>query len=343
MALGDCGSCLAWHNLSQQGTARPGCCKEAYEPPRGCLSRQEACSCASFSWLPRPHSLRCSFSGWGGPASPPPCLPPPHLRGSGCKDVPSRGPWGQAEGLSEPSLLLGRYLGKEGKAIGVAEHCHASPCPLTGLSMRSSPAAGRCGGHRGGSGDTDKMGCPILPAACPPPPWGPFPPPSHGTEPVHPFHTGMQRSVHFFFPQPWQGNPKTVWGAHSAQLLERSKGPSAPIPTLVMPPLGTPSSHRDSLRCQQGCCAPPGRCWARRYPTPWGALCHPLCPSCQWGRVSPPGTSGSSPATGEEHPHGSSGARGAGVERGRPQDSPSSGGTAASPMSCLPTSAAPLL
>lgn len=59
-----------------------------------------------------------------------PCLPPPHLRGSRCKDVPSRGPWGQAEGLSEPSLLLERYLGKEGKAIGVAEHCHASPCPL---------------------------------------------------------------------------------------------------------------------------------------------------------------------------------------------------------------------
>lgn len=163
MALGDCGSCLAWHNLSQQGTARPGCCKEAYEPPRGCLSRQEACSCASFSWLPQPHSLRCSFSGWGGPASPPPCLPPPHLRGSGCKDVPSRGPWGQAEGLSEPSLLLGRYLGKEGKAIGVAEHCRASPCPLTGLSVRSSPAAGRCGGTEVAQETQTKWGAPSCP------------------------------------------------------------------------------------------------------------------------------------------------------------------------------------
>jgi len=32
------------------------------------------------------------------------------------------GPWGQAEGLSEPSLLLERCLEKEGKPIGAAEH-----------------------------------------------------------------------------------------------------------------------------------------------------------------------------------------------------------------------------
>lgn len=32
------------------------------------------------------------------------------------------GPWGQAEGLSEPSLLLERCLEKEGKPIDAAEH-----------------------------------------------------------------------------------------------------------------------------------------------------------------------------------------------------------------------------
>lgn len=49
-------------------------------------------------------------------------FPTSHLRRRACEDIPSMGPWGQAEGLSEPSLLLERCLEKEGKPIGAAEH-----------------------------------------------------------------------------------------------------------------------------------------------------------------------------------------------------------------------------
>lgn len=49
-------------------------------------------------------------------------FPTSHLRCRAYEDIPSMGPWGQAEGLSEPSLLLERCLEKEGKPIGAAEH-----------------------------------------------------------------------------------------------------------------------------------------------------------------------------------------------------------------------------
>lgn len=59
----------------------------------------------------------------------------------GSEDVPSTGPWEQAEGLSEPSLLLDQCLEKEGKGIFTAA------CPCASL-LPAREAEGRlCAPH----------------------------------------------------------------------------------------------------------------------------------------------------------------------------------------------------
>lgn len=65
-----------------------------------------------------------------------PTCTPGKARYRGCEDVPSKGPWGQAEGLSEPSLLLERCLEKEGKAICTAACPCASLLPAHGAGGR---------------------------------------------------------------------------------------------------------------------------------------------------------------------------------------------------------------
>lgn len=88
---------------------------------------------------PLPHCPLCSFPGPGGLALPlslsPTCMQG-KARYRACEDVPSMGPQGQAEGLSEPSLLLERCLEKEGKAVCTAACACASLLPARGAGGR---------------------------------------------------------------------------------------------------------------------------------------------------------------------------------------------------------------
>lgn len=59
----------------------------------------------------------------------------------GCEDIPSTGPWEQAEGLSEPSLLLDRCLEKEGKAI------FTGACPCASLLPAREAGGWLCPHH----------------------------------------------------------------------------------------------------------------------------------------------------------------------------------------------------
>lgn len=82
---------------------------------------------ACFPCSSLPYCPLCRFPGPGGWALPFSLFPTCTQRKAkyrGCEHVPSTGPWEQAEGLSEPSLLLDRCLEEERKAIFTA----ACPC-----------------------------------------------------------------------------------------------------------------------------------------------------------------------------------------------------------------------
>lgn len=134
MAFGD--SVTACHQLPGKSRARLARdavrsltknTREVFEQVGGTFPWAESRG-ACFLCSSLPHCPLCSFPGPGGRALPfslfPTCTQG-KAKYRGCEDVPSTGPWEQAEGLSEPSLLLDRCLEKEGKAIF---YCSMSLC-----------------------------------------------------------------------------------------------------------------------------------------------------------------------------------------------------------------------
>lgn len=97
---------------------------------------------ACFPCSSLPYCPLCRFPGPGGWALPFSLFPTCTQRKAkyrGCEHVPSTGPWEQAEGLSEPSLLLDRCLEEERKAI-LLQHVPVHPCcPLARLGDGSVP------------------------------------------------------------------------------------------------------------------------------------------------------------------------------------------------------------
>ena len=210
------------------------------------------------------------------PLSLSPTCPLGKARSRDCEDVPSTGPWGQAEGSSEPSLVLERCLEKEGKAVCTAACPCASPLPVCGAGGRlcarclrclfegGCPAAGdkarqlqrdplashRMGwGHGGGLQDTSRIRYSLLAAAVPLPSSRPW----HGAAclpgcsarlPLHlPRGPAIARKNH---PEP-EREPQR-W-ARAARCLAVSNKPSgSPLRALAMPPAGGAGGVGDANR-----------------------------------------------------------------------------------------------
>lgn len=143
---------LAWDKWQEPGTVGTGCCTTGRWVRRREASPQRRGRGCPALGAPTP---RCPPGSCAGPAeralslSLSPTCRGGKARSRGGEDVPSMGPWGQAEGLSEPSLLLQRCLEKEGKAVCAAACPCASPLPAGGAGgqlcarrPRSCPADG---------------------------------------------------------------------------------------------------------------------------------------------------------------------------------------------------------
>lgn len=271
--------------------------REVFEQAGGTLPWAESRG-ACFLCSSLPHCPLCSFPGPGGWALPfslfPTCTQG-KAKYRGCEDVPSTGPWEQAEGLSEPSLLLDRCLEKEGKAIfycGMSLCIPAArsrgwgtaPCPPPTAPVQGQlprcwgqatpvPARPSCqpqdgeGGTVGGCGTHPKQGDPFSLL------WCPFPPPGHGTEPARP--PGHSARSPFLLPRGQttarKSSPEPEQGA--------AVGTGCPVPGSVQQTRLLPSACPVSL--------------GRHGGLPWTALanggrCQPACRAggCQeWGAL----------------------------------------------------------
>lgn len=230
------------------------------------------------------------------------------------------GPWGQAEGLSEPSLLLERCLEKEGKAVCTAACPRASPLPTHGaggalcahgacwkaatllLGTRHAScsetlllATGWGGGHGWGLWDTSKLGCSLLTAAVPLPssqPWHSACSPTRGAVPGSPFLLPQGQAI------ARKNIPELEWGAVGGGTgcpvpggVQQTHLLPSPCPsTPAMPPLGGAVGSHGRPRLMVGDAnrgAMQGAVAVRMpevgQPHGRGSLSHP---GCQRGRVS---------------------------------------------------------